>query len=99
MLDEQQQDGDLFAALGNQKKRLFKQLQQIDAYEKKLKKGNVETLMLGRMQCPCLNAADTRRKMTLIDRVSRTCFGRVVYFEPADSVCRGYRKQEVEIGK
>ena len=87
LFDELPPACDIYTALRDKKKGYFRHLQKALKYEAELSRSNMETMMLkGRQQGPGLDFADTRRKMTTIDHICRTCFGRSDYFEPTDDV-------------
>ena len=53
--------------------------------EARLEKHNIETLMLQGERVILINPADVRKKMRIIDRISRAVFGNTEYFEPLDT--------------
>jgi hypothetical protein len=53
--------------------------------ETRLEKHNIETLMLQGERVILINPADVRKKMRIVDRISRAVFGNTEYFEPLDT--------------
>lgn len=85
-LDESAPDGDIHNALRKKKKFYFRHLQRALKYEVDLKKSNMETMMLKKLQGPALNIADIRRNIRTIDHICLICFGRSEYLNPAGDV-------------
>ncbi len=79
---ENQDDPDIFNGLSNKKKFYFKSLQTANALERRLAATNVETMVLQGKSLPYIDAADAKKKMQLIDRISRAVYGKTIYLEP-----------------
>jgi len=84
-LDEIKKDSDIYQALMAKKKFYFISLQKAKKMEARLEKHNIETLMLQGERVILINPADVRKKMRIIDRISRAVFGNTEYFEPLDT--------------
>jgi hypothetical protein len=84
-LDEIKKDSDIYQALMAKKKFYFISLQKAKKMEARLEKHNIETLMLQGERVILINPADVRKKMRIVDRISRAVFGNTEYFEPLDT--------------
>ena len=84
-LDEIKKESDIYQALMAKKKFYFISLQKAKKMEARLEKHNIETLMLQGERVILINPADVRKKMRIIDRISRAVFGNTEYFEPLDT--------------
>ena len=84
-LDEIKKDSDIYQALMAKKKFYFISLQKAKKMEARLEKHNIETLMLQGERVILINPADVRKKMRIVDRISRAVFGKTEYFEPLDT--------------
>jgi hypothetical protein len=80
-LDEIKADDDLYPALMAKKKFYFISLQKAQKMEARIEKHNIETLLLQGERLVLIDQADARKKMQLIDRISRAVFGQTRYFE------------------
>ena len=81
-LDEIKPDADIYPALIAKKKSYFISLQKAKKMDARIEKYNVETLMAQGERVVLIDQADARKKMRIIDRISRAVFGRTEYFEP-----------------
>jgi hypothetical protein len=81
-LDEIKPDADIYPALMAKKKSCFISLQKAKKMDARIEKYNVETLMAQGDRVVLIDQADARKKMRIIDRISRAVFGRTEYFEP-----------------
>jgi hypothetical protein len=67
---------DIFSGLMARKRFYFKSLQKVEKIEEKLRKNNMETLILQGQRVPYINKSDATRKIVLIDKISLSVFGR-----------------------
>lgn len=67
---------DIFSGLMARKRFYFKSLQKVTKIEEKLRKNNMETLILQGQRVPYINKSDAIRKMGFIDKISLSVFGR-----------------------
>ena len=80
-LDEIKKDGDIYQALMAKKKFYFISLQKAQKMDARLEKNNIETLMAQGERVALIDQADIRKKMLIIDRISRAVFGKTEYFD------------------
>jgi len=80
-LDELKQDQDLYPALMAKKRFYLRSLQKAKKLETQLEKSNLETLLSQGKRVILVDKADARRKMLIIDRISRAIFGKTEYIE------------------
>ena len=80
-LDEIEKEGDIYRALMAKKKFYFISLQKAKKMDARLEKYNVETLMAQGERVVLIDQADARKKMRIIDRISRAVFDKTEYFE------------------
>ena len=80
-LDELKQDGDIYQGLMTKKKFYFINLQKAQKMDARLEKHNIETLMAQGQRVALIDQNDARRKMRIIDRISRAVFGKTEFFE------------------
>ncbi len=80
-LDEIKADGDIYPALMAKKKFYCISLQKARKMKTRLEKHNIETLLMQGERVVLIDQADARKKMQIIDRVSRAVFGQTEYFE------------------
>jgi len=92
-LEDIGEDQNLYEALGARKKFYFQSLQKAGRIETELQKNNVETLMMQGKRVAFIDPEDARKKLRIIDRISRAIFGRTEYFE---SLAGG--KEYIEFG-
>ena len=83
-LDELKQINGIYQALMAKKKFYFISLQKAKQMETQLQKHNIETLLAQGKRVVQIDQKDARRKMRIIDRISRAIFGKTEYFEPLD---------------
>ena len=67
------------------KKFYFRSLQKAKQLDTQLQKHNMETLLAQGKRVVLIDQRDARKKMRIIDRISRAVFGKTEYFEPLDS--------------
>ena len=91
--DEIKKDSDIFPALMAKKKFYFISLQKAQKMDARLEKYNIETLMAQGERVALIDQTDARRKMRIIDRISRAVFGKTEFFEQPVSDDR-----QIEIG-
>jgi len=92
-LDEIKKDTDILPALMAKKKFYFISLQKAQKMDARLEKYNIETLMAQGERVALIDQTDARRKMRIIDRISRAVFGKTEFFEQPVSDDR-----QIEIG-
>ena len=80
-LDEVKKEGDIYRALMAKKKSYFMSLQKAKKMDARLEKYNIETLMMQGERVVLIDPADARKKMRIIDRISRAVFGKTEYFD------------------
>jgi len=81
LLDELEQDQDLYQALMAKKRFYLRSLQKANKLEAQLQKNNLETLLSQGKRVILVDKADARKKMLIIDRISRAIFGKTEYIE------------------
>jgi len=84
-LDELQKDNDIYQTLMAKKKFYFRSLQKAKQLDTRLQKHNMETLLAQGTRVVLIDQRDARKKMRIIDRISRAVFGKTEYFEPLHS--------------
>jgi len=80
-LDEIKKEVDVYQALIAKKKFYFISLQKAKKMDDRLEKHNIETLLMQGERVAMIDQVDARKKMQIIDRVSRAVFGKTEYFE------------------
>ena len=80
-LDEIKDESDMFPALMARKKHCIRSLQKAKNLDNKLARHNVETLLLRGERVSCIDKADVRKKIQIIDRISLTVFGKTEFFD------------------
>ena len=80
-LDEIKKEKGIYRALMAKKKFYFFNLQKAQKMDARLEINNVETLMAQGERVVLIDQADIRKKMRIIDRISRAVFGKTEYFE------------------
>lgn len=78
-LDEPTIDNDIYRTLMAKKKFYFRSLQKAKQLDSQLQKQNVETLMAQGKRVVLIDQRDARKKMRIIDRISRAVFGKTEY--------------------
>ncbi len=86
VLDDLKDNADIFSGLMARKRFYFKSVLEADKFEAKLKKSNMEILMLQGQRAPYIDKSDAIKKMALIDKVSLSVFGNT---RPLDQVAEG----------
>ena len=72
---------DMYQALMAKKRFYLRSLQKAKKLEAQLQKNNLETLLSQGKRVILVDQADARKKMLIIDRISRAVFGQTEYFE------------------
>ncbi len=80
-IDELKEDQDLYQALMAKKRFYLRSLQKAKQLETQLQQNNLETLLSRGKRVILIDQADARKKMLIIDRISRALFGKTEYFE------------------
>jgi hypothetical protein len=81
-LEDLRKFNDIYQALMAKKKFYFISLQKAKQMESQLQKHNVETLLARGKRVVLIDQQDARKKMRIIDRISRALYGKTDYFEP-----------------
>jgi len=81
LLEELNDKPDMFPALMSKKKFYFQNLQKARNLDIQLKKHNVETLLLSGKRVSYIDAADARKKIQMIDRISIAIYGKTEFFD------------------
>ena len=81
-LEELHESADIFEALMKKKRFYLKHLKRTEKFEAQLLKTNMETLMLKGKIPAYIDKNEARENMEIIDRISRTVFGKTEYYEP-----------------
>jgi len=82
LLDEPTIDNDIYRTLMAKKKFYFRSLQKAKQLDTQLQKHNMETLLARGKRVVLIDQRDARKKMRIIDRISRAVFGKTEYFGP-----------------
>jgi hypothetical protein len=80
-LGELGDEQDMYQALMTKKKFYLHSLQKAKKMETQLQKNNLETLLSQGKRVILVDQADARKKMLIIDRISRAIFGKTEYLE------------------
>jgi len=80
-LGELGNEQDMYQALMTKKRFYLHSLQKAKKLETQLQKNNLETLLSQGKRVIVVDQADARKKMLIIDRISRAVFGKTEYFE------------------
>lgn len=81
LLDELGKDQDLYPALMAKKRFYLRSLQKAKKQDTQLQKSNLETMLSHGKRVILVDQADARKKMLIIDRISRAIYGKTEYFE------------------
>jgi hypothetical protein len=92
LLGEIDENIELYRALMDKKKFFLRSLEKAKQMEKRLQKNNPETLLLEGKRVILVDQADARKKMLIIDRISRAIYGKTEYFDDFRS-----GEQQVEV--
>ncbi len=92
-LDEPTIDNDIYRTLMAKKKFYFRSLQKAKQLDTQLQKHNMETLLAQGKRVVLIDQRDARKKMRIIDRISRAVFGKTEYLEPLHN-----GEEHVELG-
>jgi hypothetical protein len=93
-LDEPAIDNDIYRTLMAKKKFYIRSLQKAKQLDTQLQKHNMETLLAQGKRVVSIDQRDARKKMRIIDRISRAVFGKTEYFEPLHN-----GEEYIELGK
>ena len=93
-LDEPTIDNDIYRTLTAKKKFYFRSLQKAKQLDTQLQKYNMETLLAQGKRVVLIDQRDARKKMRIIDRISRAVFGKTEYFEPLHN-----GEEHIELGR
>jgi hypothetical protein len=80
-LDEPVIDNDIYRTLIAKKKFYFRSLQKAKQLDSRLQKHNMETLLAQGKRVVLIDQRDARKKMRIIDRISRAVFGKTEHCE------------------
>ena len=80
-LDEPVIDNDIYRTLIAKKKFYLRSLQKAKQLDTQLQKHNIETLLTQGKRVVLIDQRDARKKMRIIDRISKAVFGKTEYFE------------------
>ena len=81
-LEDLKHSNDIYQALMAKKKFYFISLQKAKQLETQLQKHNMETLLAQGKRIVLIDQKDARKKMRIIDRISRAIYGKTEFFEP-----------------
>ena len=81
LLGELQDEQDMYQALMAKKRFYLRSLQKAKKQQNQLQKNTLETLISRGKRVILVDEAEARKKMLIIDRISRAIFGRTEYFE------------------
>jgi hypothetical protein len=76
-LEDTEDGADVYAAFMNRRRIGWQLLQKSAQFEEKLKKDNIETLMLRGERAPHVSKAELLKTIALIERISLAVFGRL----------------------
>lgn len=76
---------DVYQLLMDKKRNCFRELAAAERFADRLRRSNVETLMMEGVRAPHLDPAEARRRMALVDRIAQRVFGRTEYFESEET--------------
>ena len=77
-------DSDMYQALMAKKRFYLRSLQRAKKLDMQLQKSNLETLLSQGKRIILVDKADARKKLSIIDRISRAVFGKTEYYEDLD---------------
>ncbi len=81
-LEEPTIDTNVYQTLMAKKKFYLRSLQKAKQLDTQLQKHNMETLLAQGKRVVLIDQKDARKKLRIIDKISRTVFGKTEYFEP-----------------
>lgn len=84
LLDELTEDVDIYQALMAKKRFYLRSLQRAKKTDQQLQQSNPETLLARGKRVILIDKADARKKLLIIDRISRAIFGKTEYYEDLD---------------
>jgi len=88
VLDDLKDNADIFSGLMARKRLYFKSVLEAEKFEAKLKKSNMEILMLQGQRAPYVDKSEAIKKMARIDKISLSVFGNT---RPLDQVAEGIK--------
>jgi hypothetical protein len=80
-LDEIIKDDDIYQELMTKKKFYFISLQKAKKMDARIEKHNIETLLMQGERVALIDQAEIRKKMQIIDRISRAIYDKTEYFD------------------
>lgn len=80
-MDELEEESYIYQSLMARKRLYFRSLQQAKKIDIQLSRHNVETILLSGKRISCVDRTDARKKIQLIDRISRSVFGKTEFFD------------------
>ncbi|KPJ76121.1 MAG: hypothetical protein AMJ54_12790 [Deltaproteobacteria bacterium SG8_13] len=83
-------DTDIYEAMMKKKRRSWRQLNKVEGVEKRLRKSNVETLLLQGERVPYIDRHRTLKTIAAIDRICLAVFGRTDSIEALDRSDAGW---------
>jgi hypothetical protein len=84
LLNEMTDDSDMYQALMAKKRFYLRSLQRAQKMDMQLQKSNLETLLSQGKRIILVDKADARKKLLIIDRISRAVFGKTEYYDDLD---------------
>ena len=81
LMDEIDENTEIYEALMAKKKFYLRSLEKAKQLDTQLQKNNLETLLLEGKRVILIDKADARKKLLIIDRISRSIYGKTEYFE------------------
>lgn len=83
LLDDIPDNADIHNRLTEEKRRHLKGLRASETFANRLKKSNMETLILARVHAPCVDTVEALRRIGWIDDICRAVFDRTEPLQPA----------------
>ena len=83
-------DGDMYDAMMRRKKRCWRQLNKFARFEERLRRTNIETLLLQGERFPYVDRAQMHQTIAAIDRIALTVYQTTEPIEPVDQVSDSY---------
>ncbi len=96
LFEESDDNRDIYQTLAERKRYCFQNIIKAVRYEQMLQKNNMETLFSQGVRVAYVDRQDAERKMEIIDRISRSIFGKTEYFQKPDEILEAseYRLRE-----
>ena len=86
LFEESDDNRDIYQTLAERKRYCFQSIIKAVRYEQMLQKNNMETLFSQGVRVAYVDRQDAERKMEIIDRISRSIFGKTEYFQKPDEI-------------